>query len=145
MKFKLLLSVLSLSILFTLPAYSATGASSLSANGITNASLGGTTGYTGNNAIIANNAFGNAYINAKNNQTVGNPNVTQPGVPGHVKTQHPPFAGEAWGNHSESSTHSGGGGRGNGGDNAQGSRSAGGFGTGGSHIGGGRTGGGFHY
>lgn len=72
--------------------------------------------------------------------------VTQPTTPpGYVVTAHPPFAGEAWGNHTNqgrrSENH---GGRGNGGNNAANSNSAHGLG-GGDHIGGGRSGGGYHY
>ena len=64
---------------------------------------------------------------------------------GVVITQHPPFAGESWGNtHGANNGDHGRSGTGNGSNNAANSNSAHGLG-GGDHIGGGRSGGGYHY
>ena len=64
---------------------------------------------------------------------------------GVIITQHPPFAGESWGNtHGANNGDHGRSGTGNGSNNAANSNSAHGLG-GGDHIGGGRSGGGYHY
>lgn len=118
-------------------AFANSGASSLSANGITDPSLGGTINYSGQNAIVANTAYGNAYMASRNAQTSVNP-AANPAPSYFRDTTH-------GGNNNHDHSGSDHGGRGNGSQNAQNSHSAGGFGTGGDHIGGGRTGGGFHY
>lgn len=121
-------------------AFAATGASSLSNNGITNPSLGATN-YTGNNALVANTAYGNAYVNARHTQMTATPIANPPAAPAPSYFRDTTRGGNN--NHDHGSSDHGG--RGNGSQNAQNSHSAGGFGTSGDHIGGGRTGGGFHY
>lgn len=137
-------------------AFAAAGASSLSANGITNPTLG-VTNYTGNNANIANAAYGSAYVNARHTQMTATPTVNPPTTPASAPVPAPALASAPspapsyfrdttrGGNNNHDHGSSDHGGRGNGSQNAQNSHSAGGFGTSGDHIGGGRTGGGFHY
>lgn len=129
-------------------AFAAAGASSLSNNGITNPSLGATN-YTGNNALVANTAYGNAYVNARHAQMTATPTPTAnpPAAPAPASAPAPSYFRDTTrgGNNNHDHGSSDHGGRGNGSENAQNSHSAGGVGTSGDHIGGGRTGGGFHY
>ncbi|WP_052285118.1 hypothetical protein [Kluyvera genomosp. 1] len=105
-----------------------------------------------NNQYDAQMAYESALAKAQQQQPIANLDpVTHPtlgpqvNIPSKVITQHPPFAGESWGNaHGANNGDHGRSGTGNGSNNAANSHSAHGLG-GGDHIGGGRSGGGYHY